>query len=182
MAVFIKTLLLTTTIFLVFILFYVYFQPVSIVVPHHNVVAEERRQFIENMSRKRLMTRHVILVSPDHFSNRQNSLNYSDRNWQLSNGLLPFDLDLARQIDLDIDKNNSILSQDHGIFNILTDIKEAFPRAKIIPIVIGQKVEVKDLNDLVDSLTRNCGFDCLLIASIDFSHYLPAKLADVHLK
>jgi hypothetical protein len=36
------------------------------------------------------------------------------------------------------------------------------------------------LDALLVKIKAVCGFDCLLVASVDFSHYLPATLADTH--
>ncbi len=62
----------------------------------------------------------------------------------------------------------------------MPDIKTVWPKAEVIPILVGQKVDSKNLETLLSDLKNNCGFDCLLIFSVDFSHYLPATLAEVH--
>ena len=46
--------------------------------------------------------------------------------------------------------------------------------------MIGQKVTSDQLQPLLKSLNQSCHFDCLLVFSVDFSHYLPASLSEVH--
>lgn len=76
--------------------------------------------------------------------------------------------------------NNSLLKNDHTVYNPLSDLKTYFPDATVYPILIGQKIPFSGLNSLLSKINSVCGFDCLLVASVDFSHYLPATLAEVH--
>lgn len=72
------------------------------------------------------------------------------------------------------------MKNDHAVYNPLADLKTHFPTATIYPILIGQNVSLSSLDNLINSLAQSCGLDCLLVASVDFSHYLPATLAEVH--
>jgi len=76
--------------------------------------------------------------------------------------------------------NDNLLKNDHAIYNPLADLKIYFPAAVIYPVLIGQKVSFSELDSLLAKLNHVCGIDCLLVASVDFSHYLPATLADTH--
>lgn len=157
-----------------------YLQPVAIVVPHHNIVKEERLELLEIIAAKRPKTKTIIILSPDHFSPNQYRIFYTDKTWELSNGMLEFDEELGPKIIVGFAKENGLVANDHGIYNLLPDIKKVWPKAKIIPLLIGQEVRFNKLNDLIFKLNSNCRDDCLLIASMDFSHYLPRALADIH--
>lgn len=157
-----------------------YFQPIAIVVPHHNLVQEKRLDFFKKIAQKRPKTKAIIILSPDHFSPNQFQISYADKIWQLSNGKIEYDNDLGFKIVKNLAKENGIVTNDHGIFNLLSDIKIVWPEAKIVPILIGQQLSFTALDDLISLISNNCHSDCLLIASVDFSHYLPRALADVH--
>lgn len=152
-----------------------YFQPSSIVIPHHNLVKDQRLSFLRQIARRRPTTRTIIIIGPDHFSPNQNQINIADREWNLSNGQLKFS-DLGFSLPV----SNSLVKNDHTIYNLLPDIKSVWPNAVIYPILIGQKVTTTALDPLLTQLSSSCHHDCLLIASVDFSHYLPATLAEVH--
>lgn len=152
-----------------------YYQPLAIVLPHHNLVQTTRQQFLKEISRRRFFTRHIVLISPDHFSPRQTFITSSTRNWELSSGVAQYN----NFLDLQLPSNDAI-QNDHGIFNPLADLKTYFPSADYLPIIIGQKTSVTDLQPLLGQLKKHCGFDCLLVSSVDFSHYLPATMAFVH--
>ena len=163
------------------LVFVVWFsQPAAVVVPHHDIVKDLRQNFLQRISSKRLHTQTVVLLSPDHFSPNQHQITYSDKTWNLSNGELEFDEKMGAKVVFDFQRDNELLLQDHGIFNILPDIKASFPEAKVVPIIIGQEVELSMLDGLIRNLIKNCNKNCLLITSVDFSHYLPEALADVH--
>lgn len=167
-------------IFLVLSFFFIskiYFQPVSVVLPHHNLVKDKRLEFLKTIAQNRPVTRHIILVSPDHFSSNQTGLFSADADWNLNNGQIFFDQSLKIS---GLTLNNNLLKSDHAIYNILPDLKSIFPKAQIFPILIGQKYPLADLNNLLTQINSVCRFDCLFIASVDFSHYLPAAVADVH--
>lgn len=143
--------------------------------PHHNLVQSTRQEFLQKISRFRLITKKIILIGPDHFSENQNQINISNQDWNLSTGLFKF-----QDLNFNLPINNSLLKNDHALYNPLTDLKTYFPQATIYPILIGQKVSFSSLKPLLSNIVSICHLDCLLVASVDFSHYLPATLAEVH--
>jgi len=151
------------------------FQPTAIVLPHHNLVATTRQELLQQISKKRPITNKIILIGPDHFSANQNQITISDQSWNLSTGEIKF-----ADLNLDLPVNNNLVKNDHAIFNPLTDLKTYFPNASVYPAIIGQKVSQESLDSLLSKITQVCHSDCLLVASVDFSHYLPATLAQVH--
>lgn len=158
----------------------IYFQPITIVVPHHNFVAQKRLEYFKTIALKRPFTKTVIIIGPNHFSPNQNNLIYSNRQWNLSNGIINFNPDLESNLSPFLNLENNLVKNDHAIFNLLPDIKTVWPEATVFPILIGQNYSVSKLDTLVSTLSQNCKFDCLLVTSVDFSHYLPSGLAEIH--
>ena len=62
----------------------------------------------------------------------------------------------------------------------MPDIKNVWPNVQVTTILIGQQTPINHLDTLIQKITDVCGYDCLLITSVDFSHYLPANMAFVH--
>lgn len=157
-----------------------YFQPIAIVVPHHNIVKEKRLEFFKNIAKKRPFTKSIIIIGPDHFSQNQNHIYYANDTWNLSNGDFQFNQNIEPKLSIFLSLQNGIVKNDHAIFNLLPDIKNVWPEAKIFPILIGQNYPISDLNNFIEKLHQVCSYNCLLISSVDFSHYLPSALADIH--
>jgi AmmeMemoRadiSam system protein B len=160
--------------------FKIYYQPIAVVVPHHDLVRDRRQKMLSEIASKRMLTTSIILLSPDHFSPFQTAVSYSDQDWKTSLGTVQFNKNFGEVLHSLLDKRNGIVENDHGITNIIPDIKRFFPQANVVPIIIGQKVPAKNLEKLVKVITDYCNFSCLLITSVDFSHYLPATLSDIH--
>lgn len=154
-----------------------YLAPSAIIVPHHNIVAVNRQNFLQTVRLLRPYTKKIILISPDHFSTNQKLISYTDANWNLSNGTIFYDHSFDSS---DLTVNNQLLKNDHGIYNILPDIKKLFPKVTVVPILIGQKLSQNELDKLYQKINNYCSWGCLLVASIDFSHYLPASMASAH--
>jgi AmmeMemoRadiSam system protein B len=161
----------------IFLFFWFYFSPQAIVIPHHNIVADTRSNFLSKFHLYRPFTKKIIVLGPDHFSINQKQISLTDTPWSLSDSQIPYD----RSFDSSgLTDNNQLLKNDHTIYNLLLDIEKFFPHATLVPILIGQKLSPSDLEPLYQKINNYCHFDCLLIASVDFSHYLPASLAEVH--
>jgi MEMO1 family protein len=158
----------------------IYFQPIAVVVPHHNFVAQKRLEYFQNIAIKRPFTKTVIIIGPNHFSPNQNNLIYSNRQWNLSNGTMDFNSEFEPSLAPLLSLENNLVKNDHAIFNLLPDIKSVWPDATVFPILIGQNYPVSKLENIISTISKNCKFDCLLVASVDFSHYLPSGLAEIH--
>jgi len=160
--------------------FKIYFQPIAIVVPHHNFVAQKRLEYFHQIALRRPVTKTVFIIGPNHFSPNQNQISYSNRQWNLSNGEMNFATEFEIQLKPFLNLDNNLIKDDHAIYNLLPDIKTVWPKAKVFPILIGQNYPVKKLDSIIETISQNCKYDCLLIASVDFSHYLPSGLAEIH--
>ncbi|MDD4383021.1 MAG: AmmeMemoRadiSam system protein B [Candidatus Shapirobacteria bacterium] len=171
---------LDSVLLILIFLFKLYFQPIAIVVPHHNIVKEKRLEFFKTIAQKRPVTKKIIIIGPDHFSPYQNTISYSNFNWNLSNGEIKFNSSLETKLKPFLSLQNSIVKNDHAIYNLLPDIKFVWPNSQVFPILVGQNYPISKLNNLINELKNVCNYDCLLISSVDFSHYLPAAFANVH--
>jgi len=151
-------------------------EPSGIVVPHHDMVAETRAAYFEKIS-KLIQPETIILVSPDHFDRNNKPIVISNKTWETSIGNIEPDTELISKLSQTV-YNESFLSE-HGITSLLKDIRYYFPSSKIVPILINRSATYEESLNLTKELYQNCP-DCLLIASVDFSHTSDAMVADLH--
>jgi AmmeMemoRadiSam system protein B len=163
-----------------FYLIFPVFSPPAIVLPHHDLVKDTRQQFLTHIKIKKPHLDTIIIVGPDHFSSSQKNLYYSNQAWQLPDSNLPFAINLENKFSPLLELNNLLVKNDHAVYNLVSQIHSTWPDAKIFPILIGQQVPLASLDSLANVISQNCSGRCLLVASVDFSHYLPASLANVH--
>ena len=69
--------------------------------------------------------------------------------------------------------SQAAINNDHGIQNLLPIVRKTWPKANIIPILVCNKGGELPINILKDEST-------FFIASVDFSHYLPERLMNLH--
>jgi poly-gamma-glutamate synthesis protein (capsule biosynthesis protein) len=121
------------------------------VVPHHLLAEEIIRDFFEYISEEKPEV--VVLLSPDHFDSGGSEI---------------------------IKEPSPALKLDHGITNLIPFIKEYFPKAEIRPFLIPQKISLGKVKEFVLDLNSKTPQKTIVIASVDFSHYLPASAAFLH--
>ncbi len=153
------------------------------VVPHHDIVASQRAQFFRQLAEqidKSNYPETIILVSPNHYLAGQSKLQTSDHEWQLNKGSVNANTEVISKLLSTgaVSNEPSSFYTEHGIYNILRDIHRTFPQAKLVPIILKDASQAQ-LDKLEKSLLESCR-NCLMIASVDFSHYQPALIADLH--
>jgi AmmeMemoRadiSam system protein B len=152
--------------------------PIPVVVmPHHDLAATLRSDLLSQVW-ERISPKTIILVSPNHFEAGGYNILTTNRQWRLNNAY--FESDTNKISTLDIRKDDLAFDREHGIFNQLEPLKNVFPDAKIVPIIIKQNTPAKQLDELNVNLIKTCKADCLVVASVDFSHYQPASVASIH--
>jgi len=152
------------------------------VVPHHGVAQEIIEKFFKYISSKE-KPENIIILSPDHF----NATNLVEKSF--------ISVDISTKEFYDLAINNSLLEKlknknlafdtyaidfDHGITELLPYIKKSFPDSSILPIIIASKATKEDVEELIRSINGYVGSKTIIIASVDFSHYLPPSAADLH--
>ncbi len=156
----------------------------GIVVPHHDLVKKQRQALFEKMKQRFSginQPKTVILLSPNHFNAGSAPIQVNKQTWDTFDGaILPqtdvIDTLIASKVAKSEPKS---FGHEHGIKLILGDIKRTFPDARIVPIILKMGAKDADITRLHDALFRTCSA-CLMVASVDFSHYQPAALADFH--
>lgn len=159
------------------------------VIPHHNIVASQRADFFVQLSKQVGVNNYpetIILVSPNHYNAGYGKIQTTNQDWELSVDLINHDANVVSGlISGGKDNEESVatnepgsFADEHGIYNILGDIHNTFPSSKIVPIILKDPSQA-ELVELQKSLVRSCN-NCLMLASVDFSHYQPARIAELH--
>lgn len=153
------------------------------VIPHHPLAKEIIHDFFLYISAKE-NPKTVVLLSPDHFkagsvvgksfiSIKPDTKRFYD--------LVVNDEILQRLASLNkITFRNSYISFDHGITTLLPYIKQYLKDSKIVPILIPSTITKEELNQITYALDSYSALETIVIASVDFSHYLPPQVADFH--
>jgi len=122
----------------------------------------------------------IFLVGPNHFFRGPGKIAVANYNWQTPNGILPADQSAINKIlaSQAVSLDNGPFPEEHSMGNLVGFIKYYFPQAKIVPIIIKDVLKEAEINELTDILNQNSEKNSLIIASLDFSHYLPSAQAE----
>ncbi len=149
---------------------------VGVVVPHHDLVAPVRQSYLKQVAAL-FQPSTIVLVAPNHFDSGSASILTSTSSWVTSVGVLEADTVLITSTEVPV--NHRALDGDHSVTGLLRDLKYYFPHAKIAPFMFRRDATYDEVKILVDSLSSSCR-DCLVVASVDFSHTESAVLSSLH--
>jgi len=160
---------------------------VSGVVPHHLLAKEIMVGFFSFIAREEQLPDTIILLSPDHFHSaaleRGNS--FISVNWESDDvelGDVAVDRELLTKIatKIRIRPNQGAVLSEFGLMNLLPLIKEYLPEVKIVPILIPADISREEVAQLVNTINQVASLQTIMIASVDFSHYLPFRATSFH--
>lgn len=150
----------------------------GLVVPHHDLVASQRAAFLAQAAAKMKQPPAIILVSPNHYEVGKGNIQTADQAWEVTAGTIASDSRVIASLS-NASLEPGSFANEHGIKNLLADIKKNFPTAKLVPLILKRATTAKEIADISAALDKSCP-DCLMIASVDFSHYQPSLLAELH--
>jgi len=163
------------------------FSIVSGVVPHHLLAKEIMVDFFEFVSKQEQHPETIVLLSPDHFncSALQKENSFISIDWETDDVKLneiSVNYKLLKELSINnkIKPTRSSVLAEFGITNLLPLIKEYLPKTKIVPIIIPKGISREQTERLVHSIHEITSPRVMLVASVDFSHYLPPGAAAFH--
>lgn len=148
------------------------------IIPHHLLAAPLIAGFFDGIKNQLVET--IVLLGPNHYNSGPANISVSKAVWKTLYGdLLPETEKLDKLISNNVvSANEEMFENEHAIYGITGFIKRSFPQARIIPVVFKTSTSSKQLGELVDSLSNILNDKTLVIASVDFSHYLSSDEAD----
>jgi len=117
----------------------------------------------------------VVLISPNHFSAGDGFAITTLYPWKTSYGVLTADRELIKQlVRAGVTIDPVPFQREHGISNIIPFIKHSLPNARIVPIMVRDTANPREIDVLAQTLPS----DVLVIGSFDFSHEVTSSVAD----
>jgi AmmeMemoRadiSam system protein B len=115
-----------------------------------------------------------IIIGPSH---RGYLTCTSAISWETPLGLVDVDQEFVQALDLRVDEYSH--RNEHSIEVQLPFIKYRFPHALIVPIMMGEQslVSARNLGDQIQAALSSTGREVRIVASSDFSHYIPHEVA-----
>ncbi len=117
----------------------------------------------------------IVLIGPDHTgSSLGDTCIYFDGGWKTPLGTVGINYAIAEGLqDIGV-LNKAAHNGEHSIEVQLPFIQKRFPKAKVVPIMMGD--QNKDIAVAIGKKLSE--FDCVVVASSDMSHYVPVEKAE----
>jgi AmmeMemoRadiSam system protein B len=150
------------------------------VVPHHNVAATLISGFFSQAANYEYDL--VIILAPNHDNDFANIIS-SYRNWDIGEGVntnREFVNDLTAAEGLNSAISHRHIEADHSASILIPFIYYFLPGVEVAPVLLNRSLsfgETETLYRWLKNWITESEKNVLLVASVDFSHFLPAPLA-----
>lgn len=147
------------------------------VVPHHLVAGYMIADFFNLLADQDV--KRIVLLGPNHYR-RGPKITSSRRDWQTAFGIQKVDTDL---VDVFMDSGmaglgEEVMALEHSIAGLIPYIKYYLPGITVAPFIFYPDFTLRDMDNFTELLLQNVGEEDVIVASVDFSHYL--KLEDAN--
>lgn len=147
------------------------------IIPHHIFPGFIIADFFNRLSKQNPKT--VILIGPNHYERGDYKALSSLYGWETPFGVIwprvEVVLELAGNNLIKVDE--SVLPNDHAVAGIMPFVKHYLPNAQVVPILLSGYMSKGEVQILANSLKGYIDKDTILIAAVDFSHYLTSQEA-----
>lgn len=147
------------------------------IIPHHLFPGFIIADFFHRLSLQNPET--IILIGPNHYERGEYEALSSLYGWQTPFGIVaPNDVVIKQLVDSRVVKiDERVLPEDHAVSGILPFVKYYIPNATVVPILLSGSMSQEDVKVLASAIKSHMSKDTVLIAPVDFSHYLTDKQA-----
>ena len=142
------------------------------VIPHHLVASPLIADFFQKIQTQEVTK--IILIGPNHYERGDYPVLSAFADWETPFGVLKIDQAAYRQLGQlsFVGQNHKVLENEHSISGILPFIKYFLPDVKILPLIVKQHLSFEERKRLFEQLAPMIDDSTVIVASVDFSHYL----------
>ncbi len=138
----------------------------GVIVPHHLLASDLIARGVSQLDVSK-----IVVIGPDHYEAGGGGYFSSSLIYDTPYGIV------YPEVIPGFPLNNSAAEREHSISNMMPFIARFSPKIPVVPIIVSQRISLKELEKLADMLMLD---HTVYIASVDFSHYLKSMEADVN--
>lgn len=151
-------------------------QIISGVLPHHLLAAPLITEFLSALATQK--PKLIVLIGPNH-DNEGGQVITGLNDWQTPEGRMVTE-EKAVQALLESGlavRDEKVLATEHSITALVPLINHYMPEARVVPIIVQPGITIKDVDAILLKLKPFLKHDAVILASVDFSHYLTRSQA-----
>lgn len=150
------------------------------IIPHHDVASKYVASLYMTIANKK-QPEVIILIGPNH-PGEGPRFQIGNYDFNTRAGVVKSDSDIINNLANYPDINYAIeevFKNEHSVGLHMNYIKQYFNKAKVVPITIGETRNDEGILDVAKAITTEIkDKEFIIIASIDFSHYLTLEEAN----
>ena len=148
------------------------------IIPHDITQGQFIAHFFQELASSK--PNRIILIGPNHYETGSGMVQTTGADWRTAFGLVPAD---SAGIDYLIERNyakadDQVAVEEHSIAAIVPFISYYLPDAKIVPLILKSEIRLDEIKLLSDALDALVDKNTIVLAAVDFSHYLTAFEAE----
>jgi AmmeMemoRadiSam system protein B len=149
------------------------------IVPHHTLPSFLLADFFKNLAEQHPRT--IILIGPNHTDFGAAKALTSRADWQTPSGLLRADRAKVAVLmeAMGAGEDDAFLSREHSVAAIMPYIHRYLPETQVVPLVFKSGVTYEEAQRWGRFLADMSDEETVIVAAVDFSHYLTAQEAQV---
>jgi AmmeMemoRadiSam system protein B len=124
----------------------------------------------------------VVILGPNHTNTGSARVLSSDLAWETPFGLVQPDQFLVRALAERglVKLEPSSLTTEHSVAGIIPAVKYYLPEARVVPVILNSDLTPAEARRLGEALAGLWSDDLVIVAAVDFSHYLVRAEAEGH--
>ena len=149
-----------------------------LIAPHHDLASRLIAQIFSRVASDKIKT--VYIIGPNHENSGRGKVITAPVVWRTDLGEVSADFALVnflRQAGL-ADFDAGRLATEHAVNTLIPFVKNYFPRARVVPIILFHDLDPEVAGRLADFIYQRADDETLVIGSLDFSHYLSSLQAE----
>jgi len=148
----------------------------GVILPHHLVAGDILTEVLKTVDARKI--KRIILIGPNHGERGAYTALAAGVDWEIGGERFVLDKELFVKLQREgfIQRNDDAIMGEHAVTVPISYIQEAIPNVKILPIMLSENQSIERLKELGQRLAPD--EETLIVASIDFSHYLPLDQAN----
>lgn len=149
------------------------------IVPHHDLADNLIAQIFQKISSNQKEITKFIIIGPNHPDAGVDEAISGYLSWNFLGSTVNTDrvsVDSLFENNL-VKINNDVLAKEHSVFTIVPFVHYYFPEATVVPVILSSKHNITKSEKLAAGLKNLVDENTVVLASIDFSHYLPSYVA-----
>lgn len=151
------------------------------IVPHHLLAGNFPAAFFNNL--KKQNPEVIYLIGPDHYHAGNGKVLTFNLFWQTPYGVLAIDDKIVSDMQssgvAEIG-TKEIFSKEQSISSLVSIVKKTLPDVKVVPVIFDYTVATDTLDKFSQYLIEKVSDKSVVVASVDFSHYMTWPVANFH--